>query len=117
VIRRFAVPLVVAILLVGLGATALPAGAGETPSTESAPTTLPSGNGVGHIVLRPDYGHEPTGPNDRGGWQQLLLFGLLCGGVLALGGFAWRDSRRKRRRAEQAAAGEPAVARPTSGPG
>lgn len=29
----------------------------------------------------PGCGREPTSPGDRGGWQQLLLFGIMLGGM------------------------------------
>ena len=29
----------------------------------------------------PGCGREPTSPGDRGGWQQLLLFGVMLGGM------------------------------------
>lgn len=32
----------------------------------------------------PGCGREPTGPGDRGGWQQLLLFGVMLGGMAVI---------------------------------
>jgi hypothetical protein len=82
-----------------VGLASQPAHAGDDPPTETTPTTLPLlPDDAGHIVKRPNYGHEPTGPNDRGGWQQVMVLGLLFVGVGGVGTFAWRDARRRRRR-------------------
>ena len=43
----------------------------------------------------PGCGREPTGPGDRGGWQQLALFGVMTSGM---GLIFWRVSRAVRRR-------------------
>ncbi len=32
----------------------------------------------------PGCGREPTSPGDRGGWQQLLLFGIMLGGMAVI---------------------------------
>ena len=32
----------------------------------------------------PGCGREPTSPGDRGGWQQLLLFGIMFAGMAAI---------------------------------
>lgn len=32
----------------------------------------------------PGCGREPTSPGDRGGWQQLLLFGVMLGGMAVI---------------------------------
>ncbi len=49
-----------------------------------------------HIIPRPGEGEAPKHANDRGGWQQLLVLGLLVTGVGTVGGLAWRSSRRAR---------------------
>jgi hypothetical protein len=88
--------LVVGVLAVGIGGG--PAEAQEDGTTEEpAPTTLPQlPDDAGRIIKRPNYGHEPTHEGDRGGWQQGLVVLLLAVGVGALGGLAWRESRRRR---------------------
>lgn len=43
----------------------------------------------------PGCGREPTSPGDRGGWQQLLLFGIMMGGIATI---FWRISRAVRAR-------------------
>jgi uncharacterized protein HemX len=66
-------------------------------------TTLPEDNGcLGKIVRRPNCGAEPTSPGDRGGWQQLTLFVLVCAVIIGIAVYVWWRSRRLRdaRRAE-----------------
>jgi hypothetical protein len=43
----------------------------------------------------PGCGREPTGPGDRGGWQQFLLFGIMMTGI---GLIFWRVGRSIRAR-------------------
>jgi hypothetical protein len=43
----------------------------------------------------PGCGRQPTGPGDRGGWQQFLLFGIMAGGI---GFIVWRIGRSIRAR-------------------
>lgn len=57
----------------------------------------------------PGCGREPTSAGDRGGWQQLLLFGIMMGGIAAI---FWRIAHairsRDRRLAEVTAGSETA---------
>ena len=77
---------------------------GTAPTT--APiitTTLPLSNSdLGRIIPLPNSGAEPEDPGDRGGWQQVGLFVLVCVVILAMGAFVWWRSRvaRARRSAE-----------------
>ncbi len=43
----------------------------------------------------PGCGRVPTGPGDRGGWQQLALFGVMVSGMSVI---FWRVSRAVRQR-------------------
>lgn len=43
----------------------------------------------------PGCGRKPTGPGDRGGWQQLVLFGVMTSGISVI---FWRVARSVRRR-------------------
>lgn len=43
----------------------------------------------------PGCGREPTSSGDRGGWQQLLLFGIMMSGIAVI---FWRISRSVRAR-------------------
>ena len=47
-----------------------------------------------HIIPRPGEGETPDRPNDRGGWQQVLVLGLMVAGLSGVAGLAWRSSRR-----------------------
>lgn len=73
---------------------------GDVPAT--TPTTLRElPEGVGDIVQRPNSGVAPTSSNERGGWEQLMVFGLLFTAVGVVAAFAWRDMRRKKHRANR----------------
>jgi len=76
--------------------------------------TLPEDGGAKpHIIPRPDEGHAPRNPGDRGGWQQSLVFGLVLAGMALLAGLAWRSSRRARTaQAKAPPTGGEAVGRP-----
>ena len=82
------------------------------PETSSAPSivttsTLPESNSeFGRIIPVPNSGAEPEDPGDRGGWQQLALFVLVCGVILAMGAWVWWRSRIRRDR-RRAAGGDP----------
>lgn len=43
----------------------------------------------------PGCGRVPTGPGDRGGWQQFVLFGVMMSGIVVI---FWRVSRAVRGR-------------------
>jgi hypothetical protein len=101
--------LVVALLAIGVLVGVPTAAAGDGTGDEPpAPTTLPQlPEDAGRIIKHPNYGHEPTHPGDRGGWQQELIAGLMFVGLVVIGGLIWRESRR--RRPHPAAVGRPGV--------
>jgi len=70
------------------------------PATNRVATTAPSGSQsvTPDIIPLPNSGRAPRDAGERGGWMQEALFFLICAAVAGLGGLAWRDSRRKRRR-------------------
>ncbi len=127
-LRRLALALVagsltglVLVLAVLLGPPPAAAGAvqqdgptttGSVPDTSSNPSivttsTLPESNAeFGRIIPVPNSGTEPEDPGDRGGWQQLALFVLVCGVILAMGAWVWWRSRIRRDR-RRAAGGDP----------
>ncbi len=37
-----------------------------------------------HIIERPNTGHAPENPGDRGGWEQLSLLGLIIAAVVVI---------------------------------
>lgn len=59
-----------------------------------------------HIIVRPNSGVAPTNPGDRGGWEQLALFGVLGVAIVGIGVAVFRSGGRARagRRAWNAAA-------------
>jgi hypothetical protein len=67
-------------------------------------------SGTPHIIDRPNSGKKPTEPGDRGGAEQLLLFG---GMVVAIGGIGFLalhgGAGAKANRARWRAAGESGV--------
>ena len=55
---------------------------------------------LGNSITRPDSGADPVDAGDPGGWLQVSLFFLICGGIVAIIGLAWWSARRARRRRE-----------------
>jgi hypothetical protein len=78
-IRTPLVALAVCILLTLLAAPA-PAHAQGSPTPPSSipTTTLPVDLGPQGVIPLPNSGHKPESPGDPGGWEQLLLFGILA---------------------------------------
>lgn len=66
------------------------------PRKDRAVQLEEQGGAKPHIIPRPGEGHAPKHPNDRGGWQQFMVLGLMVAGVGLIGGLAWRSSRRAR---------------------
>ena len=52
-----------------------------------------------NIIPTPAEGRAPDNPGDPGGWEQLLVLGLVIIGLASVGGLLWRSSRNARRRA------------------
>lgn len=72
-----------------------------------------------HIIPRPNEGRAPRQPGDRGGWEQLAALGAVLVGLVAVGGLAWRSSRRARSgrsRSAQVDATKSATTPASSGP-
>ncbi len=84
----------------GSASTLAATGSQDPPPTTAAPiitTTLPEANGdLGRIIPLPNSGVEPAGPGDRGGWQQLALFIMVCMVIVGMGVFVWWRSRKAR---------------------
>ena len=70
------------------------------PATDRVRTTSASGSQsvTPEIIPMPNSGRAPQDAGERGGWMQQGLFFAICAAIAGLGGLAWRDSRRKRRR-------------------
>ncbi len=65
-------------------------------------TSLPEDNRLlGNSIQRPNMGMKPLSPTDPGGWLQVSLFFLICGGIILIAFAVWYSSKKKRaRRAE-----------------
>lgn len=80
----------VLLIVVALLAVSAPASASVPPDT-SPPDTVNDFMDLERDVTEcissnplPGCGREPTSPGDRGGWQQLLLFGVMLGGMAVI---------------------------------
>ncbi|MGY6502098.1 MAG: hypothetical protein ACXIVQ_14540 [Acidimicrobiales bacterium] len=85
--------LVVAMGLAVSGASQVTAQVDDTDTTvapEESETQLPTGN----ILPRPNTGRAPDSPNDPGGWQQYMVFGLIFAGLGVIVALVVRDSRK-----------------------
>ena len=74
----------------------------------SAPVTAPAGGEPPKSIPLPNSGQKPEKPGDRGGWEQLLLFSVVCLSVTAIFAGATRGGSKKAKagRAAWKAAGE-----------
>jgi hypothetical protein len=96
-VRRLLVAVSVVLGALGVVATAIaaptPAGAQDAPSSTTAPVR-DEDSPLGDIIPRPGSGQAPDSPNDPGGWQQYLVFGLIVGGMAAIVLLVRWESRR-----------------------
>lgn len=110
-----ALPVVLATSLV-LSFGAASVSASTTPTTERVPTTnefMDLERDLSECISSnplPGCGREPTSSGDRGGWQQLLLFGIMMGGIAVV---FWRISRAVRARDRSLNASNDAVSEGT----
>ena len=71
------------------------ASAQDDPTSTS--TTLPVDNGNQSVIPLPNSGTRPESSGDRGGWEQLLLFGIMTAGcVVIFGRVLWAAHQRSR---------------------
>jgi hypothetical protein len=97
------------LLLTVPGAMASSARAQTDPIPTS--TTLPVDRGNQSVIPLPNSGRRPQSPGDRGGWEQLLLFGILTVGcAIIFGRVLWAAHQRSR--ANAAATPDDVPARP-----
>lgn len=95
--------LVLAALLVGPLAPpsiALTGVATQDQTTTTMPPVREGDSPINDILPEPNSGTAPEKPSDRGGWQQIMVFGLLVGGMGVIVLLVRRESRAARRRAE-----------------
>lgn len=94
--RRARIVLAIFVLLTAL-AIASDVVVPATATAQLTPIDDEPGNeapGLGDIIGSPDAGPDPEDAGDRGGWAQLLLAMVICGGVLFIGSRILRESRR-----------------------
>ena len=93
-VRRVVAAVLLLVAVVGpWSATA--SAAGVRQDAEQTTTTAPDRPG---IIPEPNSGEEPEDAGDRGGALQTVLFGLMLLGVVAIGFFVYRESRKARER-------------------
>lgn len=93
------------VLVAGVAFIALTVDSGPRKDTQSQ--LQEEGGAKPAIIPQPNSGTAPKDPGDRGGWEQLLLFGLMTVGVGVIGVFALRGNRSARaNRAAWRAAGQ-----------
>src|SRR5262245_21907865 len=69
------------------------------PSPQEIPTSssLPVDSGAPSVIPLPNSGRRPESSGDRGGWEQLLLFGIMTAGcALIFGRVLWAARQRSR---------------------
>jgi hypothetical protein len=110
------------IIAASFGFAVQPAGAVQSSGavqllrTEPGDTTtsLPEDNRLlGNSIQRPNMGMKPLSPTDPGGWLQVSLFFLICGGIILIAVAVWSSSRKKRIRREEAGLDPVSLARAT----
>ena len=98
--RRTSIPTAVLMVLLVpvalVAALAVPVGAADEED-EPATTTqqvVDEDSPLGDIIPRPNSGRAPDSPNDPGGWQQYMVFGLIVAGMAAIVLLVRRSSKR-----------------------
>jgi hypothetical protein len=94
--RRRAALIAIAIITFAIGALLAPAPT-SSASAQTAPTstTLPFDQGNQGVIPLPNSGTRPQSPGDRGGWEQLLLAGIMTAGcALIFGRVLWAAHQR-----------------------
>jgi len=66
---------------------------GGAPATGRT-AVAPDGSVKPESIPLPDSGKAPTTPGERGGWEQLTLFGVMLGGMLAIGVVVFRGGKK-----------------------
>lgn len=73
--------------------------AGAQPGETTTTLPIDTRTGLGDIVPKPNSGREPLTPGDPGGWQQGMLFFLICGAIILIACVViWTGMRARKRR-------------------
>lgn len=80
----------------------MPGAGAAVPAQDGSTTTQPpvrdGDSPINDILPEPNSGEAPEHPSDRGGWQQIMVFCLLVGGMGVIALLVVRESRAARRR-------------------
>jgi hypothetical protein len=87
--------LLLALIAVAVAALLAPPGPTASARAEPTTTTLPVDQGNQGVIPLPNSGSRPESPGDRGGWEQLLLAGIMTAGcALIFGRVLWAAHQR-----------------------
>lgn len=109
--------LVLAVVILG-GVVAVTVTADEGPRQDTQGRLSEDGGARPRTIPRPGEGKAPENPGDRGGWEQLALFGVMLGAMAGIGVVIFRGGRRGRTgRQEWLAMAGAGPSGPSAGPG
>ena len=89
-----AAALIAGVIIVGVVSVAVSVGDGPRRDTNSH--LAEAGGGKPHIIPRINDGAKPKNPGDRGGWEQLTVFGLMASAVVGIGFVVFRGGKTAR---------------------
>lgn len=89
-----AAALIAGVIIVGVIAIAVSVGDGPRRDTNNQ--LAEAGGGKPHIIPRINDGAPPKKPGDRGGWEQLAIFGLMASALAGIGFAIFRGGKTAR---------------------
>jgi hypothetical protein len=96
----------IAVLVGGVALVAVTSNSGSETRTDTQGQVGGEGGATPNIIPRPGEGKAPASPNERGGSEQLALFGLVLAAMAGIGVVIFRGGKSARAgRAEWMAAG------------
>ena len=108
-VRRTLVVSALALIIVivgGMAIVAISSDADQGPRRDTQGQLQEQGGAKPHIIPQPGDGQAPSAPNERGGSEQLALFGLVMAAITGIGVVIFRGGKQARKgRAEWMAAG------------
>ena len=90
-----AAAVILAVAIVG-GVTIVALKAREPSAAEIKRNNAEANDGPPSIIVAPNTGAKPQDGGDRGGWEQLTIFGLILASMVGLGFVVFLGSRRQR---------------------
>ena len=95
--RRTLVVSALALIVVIVGGMAIVAITTDAGARKDTQGQLPEEGGAKpHIIPRPGEGQAPSSPNERGGSEQLALFGFVMAAIVGIGVVVFRGGKRAR---------------------